>query len=66
MITNYPCTAARPFHIPFTDGMARQRCLLSEDDRGPRILRRAGMAWLYTKRPSQEEVDEILAATGND
>ncbi len=64
-MTTYPCSATRPFHIPYTDERHKQ-WILTEDERGPKLLRRVGMTWLYVRRPSQEEIDEILAATGND
>jgi hypothetical protein len=57
---------ATPFHVPFTNGKTGQQFLLSEDNLGPKLLRRIGMTWLYSSRPSQEEVLEILAATGED
>ena len=56
----------RPFHIPFSDATTHRQCLLTEDDRGPKVLQRIGLTWLHRCCPTENEIDEILAATGED
>lgn len=55
-----------PSRITFLDARTRFECLLTEDERGWKLLRRIGMTWLYYGRPSPDQVADILAATGED